>query len=147
MSIKGTHIIQAMLVIVMLSFIAMLGLSDDNAVAIPAIPKAEGDNCVAEPDYMRKNHMVMLKHDRDLKVQDGVTDIDFSLKDCIACHVVRDDTKTPVSYESPQHFCRSCHDYAAVKVDCFTCHNSKPDDTVVLAMPNPHAKPEGKDDE
>jgi hypothetical protein len=24
------------------------------------------------------------------------------------------------------HFCQSCHNYAAVKIDCFECHSSKP---------------------
>jgi hypothetical protein len=32
-----------------------------------------------------------------------------------------------VTVSSPQHFCRSCHDYAAVKVDCFECHASRPE--------------------
>ncbi|MEJ2035783.1 MAG: hypothetical protein P8X69_06795, partial [Maritimibacter sp.] len=41
---------------------------------------------------------------------------------------VNDDTGTPVTAEDPRHFCRVCHDYAAVEVDCFMCHRSTPDE-------------------
>jgi hypothetical protein len=32
-----------------------------------------------------------------------------------------------VSVESKDHFCASCHSYAAVRVDCFECHASTPE--------------------
>jgi len=32
----------------------------------------------------------------------------------------------PVTVDDPQHFCRTCHDYAAVRPDCFQCHASRP---------------------
>ena len=31
------------------------------------------------------------------------------------------------AYADPKHFCRSCHDYESVSIDCFECHVSKPD--------------------
>ena len=38
-----------------------------------------------------------------------------------------------VSYASPQHFCRTCHIYAAVSVDCFECHASRPEERAKAA--------------
>ncbi len=137
---KGSHIFLAIIAIAMTGLVVSIVQSDDSTVAVPTIPKAEGGSCVAPPEDMRKNHMEYLKHDRDLSVQDGVKNIDASLKECVACHVVRDDIGKPVSAESPKHFCRSCHDYAAVKLDCFSCHNSKPDQKAALTAANPYQK-------
>ena len=135
---KKTYILFGLRALVVLGFIGKQGQSDDGKIFVPTIPKAVGGECVAPPEVMRKSHMVMLKHDRDLKVKGSNLDIDTSLKDCIACHVVRDDVGAPVSVESPKHFCRACHDYAAVKIDCFSCHNSKPDETMPMMTESPH---------
>lgn len=134
------YILFGLIAIVTLGLFASQEPSDDATIAVPNIPKAIGGECVAPPEIMRKNHMVMLQHDRDLKVKDGITNIESSLKDCIACHVVKDDAGVPVSYDSPKHFCRSCHDYVAAKPDCFSCHNSKPDEAVPMMTVNPHPK-------
>lgn len=71
--------------------------------------------------------MNLMKHDRDLTLRDGVREIDASLKGCFDCHTAKDDAGQIVTYESEQHFCRACHEYVAVKVDCFMCHRSTPD--------------------
>lgn len=139
MTVINKHIIKGLIAVIMLAFLGSVALSDDSSPYLPSIPKAEGGVCVAPPDVIRKNHMVMLQHDRDLSVQKGERDIEHSLKDCVSCHVVRDDIGAPVSYESPEHFCRTCHDYAAVKIDCFSCHNSKPDGDALDTLSNPHA--------
>ncbi len=131
---RRKYIIQAFIIILTLGFMGGFALSDDNIISVPNVPKAEGGECVAPPEVMRKNHMKFLKHDRDLRVQKGGTNIDYSLKKCIGCHVVRDDAGSPVSYDNPAHFCRSCHQYVAVKIDCFSCHNSKPDQNITLSL-------------
>jgi predicted CXXCH cytochrome family protein len=92
----------------------------------PKVDKSRGENCVASTDYMRRYHMTMLKHERDETVHEGVRGGKFSIKECVDCHAVKGADGRPVSYESPQHFCRSCHDYAAVSIDCFECHASRP---------------------
>ncbi len=140
MSGRLLHIIQAVSILIVLGFITLFVQSEGSTVSVPDIPEALAGSCVAPPEEMRKNHMNFLKHDRDLKVQDGVTNIKSSLKECVACHVVKDEADMPVSYESPEHFCRSCHEYVAVKIDCFSCHNSKPDADTILSLPNPHDK-------
>ncbi len=85
------------------------------------------DHCVADTGFMRRNHMKMLIHQRRETVHEGIRTTRFSLKGCIACHAVPGDDGKPVTIASPQHFCRTCHDFAAVKVDCFECHASVPE--------------------
>jgi len=97
---------------------------------LPNIPKASGKPHPEGNEFMRKYHMDLLKHDRDLTVKNGVRDIDDSLAQCVTCHEVKDENNKPVTYESEEYFCRVCHDYVAVKIDCFSCHNSVPDESV-----------------
>ena len=90
----------------------------------PAIPKAQG-TCVDDPATMRRHHFDFLKHQRDDTLRAGIRGAKHSLKDCVACHAtVKDGHAVPVN--APGQFCASCHDYAAVTVDCFTCHATTP---------------------
>jgi hypothetical protein len=100
--------------------------ADDMRVPHPVIAKGRGDQCVADTTFMRRNHMRVLKHQRDDTVHAGERTGKFSLKDCIACHAVDGGDAQPVDFDSPKHFCRACHDFAAVKVDCFSCHAARP---------------------
>lgn len=93
---------------------------------VPHPPKARGERCVEEPDFMRRNHMGVLKHRRDEAVHEGVRSKSESLKSCISCHAVKGDDGQFVKFSDERHFCRSCHDYAAVSIDCFQCHASRP---------------------
>lgn len=93
---------------------------------LPKPARGQGDKCVAETDWMRRNHMTALMHKRDDVVHDGIRTTRFSLKGCIECHAVKGSDGKPLSAASPQHFCRSCHDFAAVRMDCFECHASRP---------------------
>ncbi len=90
----------------------------------PVVERAvKGSQCVADPALMRRNHMDMLKHQRDDTVHAGVRSGQFSLKACIECHASR---ATGSVAQGETNFCVSCHSYAAVKIDCFECHSSKP---------------------
>ncbi|MBS1179279.1 MAG: hypothetical protein H6R06_3691 [Proteobacteria bacterium] len=107
-------------------------------VPTPVIEKARGESCVAEPAFMRRNHMDLLKHQRDETVHRGVRDPRSSLKGCIECHA---SSATGSVAAAPTDFCASCHSYAAVKVDCFECHASKPKAAAVLPANHPaHAR-------
>ena len=99
-----------------------------SGVPMPVIPLGMGESCVEDTDFMRRNHMDMLKHQRDETMLEGIRGKPYSLRDCLDCHVVRGPDAVPVTVSSPQHFCRSCHDYAAVSIDCFQCHASRPDE-------------------
>jgi hypothetical protein len=71
--------------------------------------------------------MDMLKHQREETMRRGIRTKRYSLKECVACHTVPGPGGRPVTAQSPQHFCSSCHNYAAVRIDCFECHASRPD--------------------
>ncbi|MHB9100456.1 MAG: hypothetical protein ACYC2E_02905 [Sulfuricella sp.] len=100
-----------------------------------------GTTCVRDEDYMRRNHMKILLHQRDLTVHKGIRTTKDSLVDCIECHV---NPKTNSVASSKEDFCMGCHSYAAVKPDCFECHSDKPKSAE--GAPHPLVPPtEGKD--
>lgn len=101
--------------------------SQDRPSLWPEIPAATGEPHPEGNAYWRRNHMDLMRHDRDLTVHEGDRRIAASLKQCFDCHTARDDRGEVLSYADSGHFCRSCHDYAAVRVDCFTCHRSTPE--------------------
>lgn len=92
----------------------------------PDIPKGKGDQCVEDTDFMRKNHMEILNHQRDETVHRGIRTKKHSLKECMECHAVFDNSGQAVTHLDSRHFCVQCHEYASVKIDCFDCHASKP---------------------
>ena len=89
----------------------------------PVIETARGGECVADPAFMRRNHMKLLMHQRDDTLRGGIRTGKHSLKACIACHASQ--SSQSVTAE-PSNFCQSCHNYAAVKIDCFECHANTP---------------------
>lgn len=93
---------------------------------VPLPAKGKGEQCVAPVEWMRRNHMTALEHQRDRTVREGIRTRQFSLKGCIECHAVPGANGRPVGVADARHFCRTCHDYAAVKLDCFECHASRP---------------------
>ena len=105
--------------------LAWAGVSPAQADAPkPVIEKAvKGQQCVEDTEYMRKNHMKVLDHHRDKTVIEGIRTKKHSLKECINCHASE---KTGSVAKSKDDFCVSCHTYAAVKIDCFECHSTKP---------------------
>ncbi len=113
------------------AILVMLGLMTGAAFAgdlYPEIPKATGEAHPEGNEYMRVNHMDLLRHDRNLTMREGARDTDNSLAECLDCHAVKGPDAKPVTIKSEEHFCRVCHDFAAVRIDCFQCHNSAPVD-------------------
>ena len=92
----------------------------------PAIPHGKGERCIADRDVMRRDHMRMLLSYRHQAVRDGAHQPQHGIDDCVSCHAVKGADGGSVGIDSPQHFCRVCHDYAAVRIDCFECHPSRP---------------------
>lgn len=99
----------------------------DGGVPHPTISKGKGDKCIRETAFMRANHMELLLHKRDETMRKGIRTKAESLKECIACHAVPGNDGRPVSTDDSRHFCVACHRYAAVKIDCFECHASRPE--------------------
>jgi hypothetical protein len=97
---------------------------DEGRTPKPVIERAaQGAQCVADSAFMRRNHMELLKHQRDDTVRQGVRSAANSLKACVECHASR---STGSVARAPTDFCVSCHSYAAVKPDCFECHTAQP---------------------
>ncbi|MDQ7016863.1 MAG: Hdr-like menaquinol oxidoreductase cytochrome c subunit [Gammaproteobacteria bacterium] len=98
-------------------------------VSAPVVPQGKGEQCVEPTADMRKNHMEYLLHQRDKTMHQGIRSKQHSLKECINCHVQANkagDYPSVHGTNSEQHFCDSCHSYAAVKIDCFDCHADRP---------------------
>jgi hypothetical protein len=76
--------------------------------------------CVAPTEEMRRDHMKMLLHQRDLTVRQGLREPRFSLKNCVNCHA----SQKTGSVLGKDGFCSSCHSYASVSIDCFECHSA-----------------------
>lgn len=111
------------LLMTLISFISAAKAEDG---PLPLIPKGKGERCVENTDFMRRNHMELLKNQRDETVYKGIRTAQHSLQGCIACHVVPGADNRPVTIANERHFCNVCHLYAAVAPDCFMCHASIP---------------------
>jgi len=99
----------------MAALLAAAGFAD---VAKPTINIEQGEACVAPTGEMRRDHMKMLLQQRDRTLRQGIREPRFSLKGCVDCHAAHDTG----SVLGKDGFCSSCHEYAAVKLDCFECH-------------------------
>ena len=103
----------------------------ENRVEKPTVTvDASRGACVAPPEEMRRNHMKMLQHQRDRTLRLGERGAKVSLNTCINCHAGK--TSGTVA-GSRAEFCESCHAYAAVKLDCFECHQPKAGQAVASA--------------
>ena len=120
--------------LLILSLAVMTSAAQADGVPTPKIPKALQKAEKGHAELMRRNHMDLMKHKRDQTVHDGIRGEQYSLKACVFCHAVPGPDKQPVSIKNPQHFCRTCHEYVAVKIDCFQCHSSKPPSSVSLSQ-------------
>jgi hypothetical protein len=89
-------------------------------------PAAGLSSCVAPTPFMRRNHMELIKHQRDTTVRHGIRDTRYNLAACIECHVSIGHDGRPVAVNAEHQFCQACHAFAAVKVDCFDCHTGVP---------------------
>ena len=84
-------------------------------------PPIKGEQCVESKDFMRKEHMQLLKEWRNSVVREGVrmyTSRDFPSQTheislngtCLNCH------------EDKAGFCDKCHAYMDVSPNCWDCH-------------------------
>lgn len=94
--------------------------------AANASATAEGRNCVEPNDVMKRRHFDFILHQRDDTVHKGIRTKKHSLIGCIECHSSKDDTGKHIPINAEGQFCSSCHEYTAVKIDCFECHATVP---------------------
>lgn len=127
------HALRAFLTLVLAGWVTASAVAE---VAHPVIPKGKGERCVADTSVMRRNHMQLLKHQRDETMHNGIRTERFSLVGCMNCHAYVN--SQPVSIKDERHFCNVCHQYAAVKIDCFECHASTPQPVSAAVAPEAH---------
>ena len=89
----------------------------------PTVKIHQGEKCVEPTEDMRRNHMKYILHQRDKTMHQGIRTTRHSLKNCVDCHA---DPATN-SVLGQDGFCESCHVYASVKIDCFSCHTGSPE--------------------
>ena len=76
----------------------------------PFLEKPKGEEkCIRDTEYMRFNHMILLKGIRDEVMRQGKKG-EMGFKDCRGCHTNR------------KQFCDRCHDMVNLKPSCFSCH-------------------------
>ncbi len=98
----------------------------DSGLTIPAPVK--GKQCVEPTDQMRRNHMDHLLYHRDQTMREGIRTKQYSLRECIACHVApMQPSSTAAVSDKPDHFCQNCHAYTGIQIDCFQCHATQPE--------------------
>ncbi len=102
-------------------------------VPVPAISvnKDKAEKCVEPTDVMRRDHMKFILHQRDETMHQGIRTSKHSLKNCVECHA---DPKTG-SVLGKDGFCATCHQYAAVTIDCFSCHTDKAEKRAAASEP------------
>lgn len=96
------------------------------------IQESSGEQCVLPAAEIRRQHPDLLKHDRIQTLREGVraqadgSILKGSLKQCVNCHAIKVDEQF-IRTDNDDHFCVSCHKYAAVSIDCFQCHRDIPE--------------------
>ena len=109
------------------AFAVPAAAGDGDSGLRPDIPEPlRGDSCVEETEDMRRNHMDYLKGHRDEVMHQGIRTKKYSLKECLSCHVPTEGEARQAGRSEDQHFCQNCHEYAGVELDCFQCHNTRP---------------------
>jgi hypothetical protein len=86
----------------------------------------KAEQCVRPTPEIRRYHMALLKHQRDVTVHQGVRKTPDALAGCIDCHVNSDGQGKPIPVDGEGQFCAACHSFTAVHLDCFQCHATVP---------------------
>lgn len=87
---------------------------------------SEDTLCVEPVEIMRRQHFEYILDHRDRTVVEGIRTKQYSLIGCIDCHITPDAQGVYARYSQETHFCASCHQFAAVNIDCFQCHADRP---------------------
>jgi len=124
--LKRWWVVTAILVTTLLGLSPIAG-SHEGAEQDHRIGHNAGDQCVRETEWMRRNHMALLKHDRDRTVRLGVRPVDGSIIGCVDCHANQNDHGEFIPVNAEGEFCAGCHSAVAVKLDCFECHATRPE--------------------
>lgn len=115
------------LAIVVWALATLQPASAESWTPLPTITHGKGDQCVEDTQVMRKRHFEFILHQRDETMHRGIRTEKHSLNKCIECHAKKGDDGEYLPVTAPGQFCQSCHAYAAVHIDCFECHATRPE--------------------
>jgi predicted CXXCH cytochrome family protein len=104
---------------------------------VPGSKAAGLESCVEPTDFMRRNHMEVIKHQRDETVHNGIRSTKHSLAGCVECHASHSPEGAVVAVDEKGQFCQACHAFAAVGMDCFDCHATVPAHGDLLGQASP----------
>ncbi len=90
--------------------------------------------CVEPVEVMRRQHFDFILDHRDRTVIEGIRTTQYSLNSCIDCHITPNEQGEYARYSEDTHFCASCHQFAAVNIDCFQCHSDRPEEAIRKAL-------------
>jgi hypothetical protein len=110
------------------------GRAGEGGVPLARPPLPASGQCLEPSETMRRDHMTYLLHQRDETVRGGIRGAKYSLRACIACHAQPMAASADPAKRSVLPFCAACHDYAAVTVDCFSCHTPTTTEPVRAAL-------------
>ncbi len=128
--VTPTNIVSNVFITLLLFFVSASSIADGSKV-----PPPKGDQCVEDVDWMRVKHFETILHQRDETVIRGIRTTKHSLKNCIDCHITPNAKGDYARYSnSEEHFCASCHTFAAVSIDCFQCHADRPESAIREAI-------------
>ena len=115
---------------IFISLMFVISFYSHGGVTLPnlEINKVKGQQCVEPAHTMRRKHMEFLKHQREETMRKGIRTKRYSLKNCISCHATQNKNGQHYPVTDSRHFCKACHEYAGVALDCFSCHATKPAD-------------------
>lgn len=128
MTTKHFIVLAAVLMVGMFAVGAAFVVKVANANAASVGPtvkifRGRGEKCVDDTEFMRRNHMDVLRNQSYATVHRGIRTMKYSLKNCVNCHA---DPKTN-SVLGKDGFCESCHVSAPISIDCFSCHSPSPE--------------------
>lgn len=118
----------ALVVVVLapLAVVARHGITQGFQLPQTDLASLVADHKTDDATVMIRNHPGFLFSHRTIVMHTGVGSPADSLERCVTCHAVKDASGQPVGFDDPAHFCRGCHTRAAVSIDCFECHQSRP---------------------
>jgi len=109
-------IVAALIIVVPLLFSALVFPSDSEDSKL-LLEKPKGEKCIRDTEYMRVNHMDLLKKVRDEVMREGKREVvsegtreTSELNNCRKCHTSR------------ERFCEKCHSIVGLQLNCYGCH-------------------------
>ena len=84
-NVKIAKLLGCLLAVVLVSS-ATAAETDKTAALGPVIKIYKGDKCVRPTEFMRRNHMQLILHQRDETMHEGIRTQKYLLTNCIDCH-------------------------------------------------------------